>query len=229
MRAKLHGGRHRPADGSSRALPDVAVKRLPVYLRALGELAVGGQEIVSSAELAAHTGLTSEQIRKDLAMLGGFGTRGVGYHVERLGSSIRSCLGLDREVPVALVGAGHLGTALSRYNESRRQQPRIGAIFDSDPAKVGQRLGGALIRGMDEIDATVRALGIRMAIIAVPAVGAQVVAMRLVAAGCDVLLNFAPVRLDLPAEVRVHNVDLAMELEALAYYVRPDAPGAEGE
>jgi redox-sensing transcriptional repressor len=217
-----------PAAGRPRLLPDVAVKRLPVYLRALGDLRAAGAEIVSSAELAERTGLTSEQIRKDLAALGGFGTRGVGYRIEGLSASIRSALGLDRPVAVALVGAGHLGNALARYNEGRRQEPRIGAIFDADPAKVGESLGGTVVRGMSELDEVVGAAGIRLAMIAVPAAAAQEVADRLVRAGCDVLLNFAPVRLGLPPHVRCHNVDLAMELEALAYYVRPDvpAPGA---
>jgi redox-sensing transcriptional repressor len=219
------GGPHPTAAGAGARdrLPEVAVRRLPVYLRALSDLQAAGYTIVSSAELAERTGLTSEQIRKDLAMLGGFGTRGVGYRLDRLTATIRSVLGLDRPVPVALVGAGHLGTALARYNESRRQQPSIRAIFDADPSKVGQPLGGTVVRSMDELDATVRELGIRLAIIAVPASAAQQVAERLVAAGCDVLLNFAPVRLSLPAGIRVHNVDLAMELEALAYYVRAEA------
>jgi redox-sensing transcriptional repressor len=213
-----------PAAGRARLLPDVAVKRLPVYLRALGDLRAAGWEIVSSAELAERTGLTSEQIRKDLAALGGFGTRGVGYRLDVLVASIRSVLGLARPVPVALVGAGHLGNALARYNEGRRQEPRIGAIFDADPAKVGEALGGSVIRPMDELGAVVAAQGIRLAIIAVPAAAAQEVADRLARAGCDVLLNFAPVRLSLPPGVRCHNVDLAMELEALAYYARPDVP-----
>ncbi len=220
-------GLHRKSRGEAyRVLPDVAVKRLPVYLRALGDMLASGAQIVSSAELAERTGLTSEQIRKDLAMLGGFGTRGVGYRIETLAASIRAVLGLDRPVTVALVGAGHLGTALARYNESRRQQPAIGAIFDADPGKVGAALGGSRVRSMDELDAAIAELGIRMAIIAVPAPFAQQVADRLVSAGCDVLLNFAPVRLNLPAGIRVHNVDLAMELEALAYYVRPEAEQA---
>ncbi len=205
-------------------LPDVAVKRLPVYLRALSDLEAQGNDIVSSAQLAQHTGLTSEQIRKDLAMLGGFGTRGVGYRIGHLAASIREVLGLDREVPVALVGAGHLGTALARYNHGRRQQPRIVAVFDTAPHKQGERLGDNVIQSMAELAHTVRLLHVRMAIIAVPAAQAQGVAEQLAAAGCDVLLNFAPVRLELPAPVRVHNVDLAMELEALAYYVRAEEP-----
>lgn len=225
MAGRTRGLHRRRGADPSRGLPDVAVKRLPVYLRALSDLHSGGQTIVSSAELAARTGLTSEQIRKDLAMLGGFGTRGVGYQIDTLAASIRAVLGLDDEVPVALVGVGHLGTALARYNQSRRQQPHIVVAFDADPEKVGRLVGGATVRGMDELPLVIGALGVRLAIIAVPAPVAQAVADALAGAGCDVLLNFAPVRLTLPAGVRVHNVDLAMELEALAYYVRsPAAP-----
>jgi len=214
--------RSAPSGGWRKTLSDVAVRRLPVYLRALNELHAAGVEITSSAELAQKTGLTSEQIRKDLASLGGFGTRGVGYRTALLAASIRAVLGLDREVPVALVGAGHLGTAFARYNHARRQQPRIYAIFDSDPAKVGLEIGGTTVQDISELEPTVRRLGIRLAVIAVPAAAAQEVADQLVRAGCDVLLNFAPVRLALPEGVRVHNVDLAMELESLAYYVRPE-------
>ena len=215
--------------GGPRALPEVAVKRLPVYLRALREMETAGLEIVSSAELAQRTGLTSEQIRKDLAMLGGFGTRGVGYRLDTLTASIRGVLGLDREIPVALVGAGHLGTALARYNQVRHQQPRIAVAFDTDPAKVGQRIGGVPVRSMDDLPAVVPALGLRMAIVTVPAAAAQQVVDRLAAAGCLVALNFAPVRLNVPAGLRVHNVDLAMELEAMAYYVRADAAAGDGD
>lgn len=222
---RVRGVRRLGLPSASTRLPEVAVKRLPVYLRALGLLRAQGEEIVSSAQLARETGLTSEQIRKDLAMLGGFGTRGVGYKIAVLSESIRGVLGLEREVPVALVGAGHLGTALARYNESRNQQPRIVAVFDSAPDKVGGQLGPTPVSAMDDLDETVRRLGIRMAIIAVPVGAAQEVADRLVAARCDVLLNFAPRRLSVPEGVRIHNVDLAMELEALAYYVRPEIDG----
>ncbi len=207
-----------------RHLSALTVKRMPVYLRALNEMSAAGVEVVSSADLARSTGLTSEQIRKDLAMLGGFGTRGVGYRTDALRTTIRDVLGLEREVAVGLVGAGHLGTALARYNESRRQQPRIVAIFDVDPAKIGQRLGGCVVQPMALVADCVQRLRIRLAIIAVPARVAQEVAEILVQAGCDALLNFAPLRLSLADGVRVHNVDLAMELEALAYYVREPDP-----
>lgn len=200
-------------------IPEVAVKRLPIYLRVLGECAAGGLEIVSSAELARRTGLSSEQIRKDLAYFGGFGTRGVGYRTEVLQDRIRRVLGLDRDVAVALVGAGHLGTALARYNQGRHQHVRFAAIFDADPAKVGEVIAGIEVRTVSELADVVRRLRIRMAVIAVPAAAAQEVADALVAAGVEALLNFAPVKLSVPPGVQVQNIDLSLELQALAYYV----------
>lgn len=204
--------------GISRSrIPQVAIKRLPVYLRALTELAASHVEIVSSAELARLTGFSSEQIRKDLAYFGGFGTRGVGYHTEALLDRIRRILGLHREVGVALVGAGHLGTALARYNQTRHHV-HIQAIFDSDPAKIGQELGGVVVRDVAELTAAVAAEKIRMGVIAVPAAEAQHVATKLCEAGVEAILNFAPIRLDVPANVHVENIDLSQALQALSYY-----------
>jgi redox-sensing transcriptional repressor len=207
----------------------VAVKRLPVYLRVLGECAAAGLEIVSSAELARRTGFSSEQIRKDLGYLGGFGTRGVGYATEALQGRIRRVLGLDRDVSVALVGAGHLGTALARYNQGRHQHVHIAAIFDADPAKVGEVVGGVRVRPVSELRAAVAEAGIRMGVIAVPAGAAQEVAEALVEAGVEAILNFAPVKLAVPPRVQVQNIDLSLELQALAYYTSGTGEAEEGE
>jgi redox-sensing transcriptional repressor len=189
-------------------IPQVAVKRLPVYLRALGDL-------------ARLTGFSSEQIRKDLAYFGSFGTRGVGYHTDALLERIRRVLGLHRDVAVALVGAGHLGTALARYNQGQEQHVDIRAIFDADPAKIGQPLGGTCVRDVAELPRVVREEGIRMGVVAVPAAEAQRVADALCAAGVEAILNFAPVRLEVPPGVHVENIDLSQALQALAFYVSP--------
>jgi len=206
--------------------PDVAIKRLPVYLRVLAELEAAGSDVVSSADLARRTGFSSEQIRKDLAYFGSFGTRGVGYSTAGLASGIRRVLGLDREVAAVLVGAGHLGTALARYNVGREQHVNLVAIFDIDPAKLGQELGGTRVRSVTELPAVVRRLGVRLGVIAVPAAAAQTVAEDLVGAGVVALLNFAPVKLSLPAHVQVQNIDLSLELQALAYYLAGEAEAA---
>jgi redox-sensing transcriptional repressor len=205
------------------------VQRLPVYLRALDELAAAQVDIVSSAELGRRTGFSSEQIRKDLAHVGSLGTRGVGYRTEVLAAQLRGVLGLDRQVDAALVGAGHLGTALARYSHGRHQQVRIAAIFDADPAQAGRVLGGVAVRPAAQLRAALRREGIRMAVLAVPAAEAQSVADELVAGGVAAILNFAPVKLDVPSGVRVRNIDLNLELQALAYHLRGDltSDGAE--
>jgi redox-sensing transcriptional repressor len=210
----------------SARIPQVAVKRLPVYLRALAELAGQHVEIVSSADLARLTGFSSEQIRKDLAYFGSFGTRGVGYHTDALLQRIRRVLGLHRDIAVALVGAGHLGTALARYNQGREQHVEIRAIFDADPAKIGQSLGGARVRDIADLPRVVAEQGIRMGVVAVPAAEAQRVADALCAAGVEAILNFAPVRLEVPPSVHVESIDLSQALQALAYYITP--AGADG-
>lgn len=199
-------------------IPDVSVRRLPVYLRALSDLEAQGVAVVSSAELARRTGFSSEQIRKDLAYFGAFGTRGVGYATARLRERVRRILGLDREVAAALVGAGNLGTALARYVLSRDHGVRIAAIFDSDPARVGAVIGGVPVQPAERLEEECRRLEVRIGIVAVPAPAAQEVAERLARAGAVALLNFAPVHLRLPPGVHVHDVDLSLALQSLAYY-----------
>lgn len=198
--------------------PDVVVKRLPVYLRVLGELIEGGTEVVSSAELARRTGFTSEQIRKDLACFGAFGTRGVGYSTYLLSDRIRKILGLNREVNVALVGAGNLGTALARYNISRHKDVRIVAVFDNDTEKIGRKIDEIEITSVDEIDRMVKDLDIKIGIIAVPAGEAQAVADRLINAGVEAILNFSPAKLKTSPGCYLQNIDLTTELQSLAYY-----------
>jgi redox-sensing transcriptional repressor len=207
-------------------IPDVAVKRLPVYLRALADLQTAEVEIVSSAELARRTGFSSEQIRKDLAYFGSFGTRGVGYSTESLARGIRRVLGLDRAVDGVLVGAGHLGTALARYNQNREQHVNLVAIFDADPSKVGQTIGGTRVLPVSMLGQVVRERRVRLAVVAVPAAAAQAVVRDLVEAGVLALLNFAPVKLHVPPHVQVQNIDLSLELQALAYYLTPEDAAA---
>lgn len=199
-------------------IPEVSVRRLPVYLRVLTELAEQQVEVVSSAELARRTGFSSEQIRKDLAYFGAFGTRGVGYHTELLRTRIRQILGLDRDVRAALVGAGNLGTALARYVLTRDHGVRIVAIFDSDPRRVGAEIAGVPVRPAEQLEDACRRLDVRIGIIAVPAQAAQQVAERLARAGVVALLNFAPVRLRVEPPVHVQDVDLSLALQSLAYY-----------
>lgn len=199
-------------------IPEAAIKRLPVYLRILGELIEGDVPIVSSAELAERTGFSPEQIRKDLAYFGAFGTRGVGYDTALLSRRIAKILGLHHGVKAALVGAGHLGTALARYSLSKHKDVRIVAIFDRDPAKVGTEIQGIIIQDTGELADTIRALGIKIGIITVPASEAQRVAEIMAQAGVEAILNFAPAKLRVQGDVFIQNIDLTIELQSLAYY-----------
>lgn len=200
-------------------IPEVAVRRLPVYLRVINELRESEITVISSAELARKTGFSSEQIRKDLAYFGAFGTRGVGYNTEILSERLTQILGLDKGVKVAVVGAGNLGTALARYNIGRHPDIQVAAVFDSDWDKIGKKIEDVEIRPMEELKREVESRGIKMAIIAVPASSARPVADRLVTAGIEAILNFSPVKLDYDPPVFVQNIDLSIELQSLAYYV----------
>lgn len=198
-------------------IPDAAIKRLPVYLRVLEEMAAADIPIISSAELAEKTGFSPEQIRKDLAYFGAFGTRGVGYDTNMLSRRISRILGLHQGVRAALVGAGHLGHALARYSISRHKDIKITAIFDVDPEKVGTEIMGVPIQSMDELVSTCRDQGIKIGILTVPASEAQAAAELLQQGGVEAILNFAPAKLKLDG-VFVQNIDLTIELQSLAYY-----------
>lgn len=199
-------------------VPEAAVKRLPIYLRVLSDLAEEGAEVISSAELSRLTGLSSEQIRKDFVYFGVLGKRGVGYRIGHLCHRLRQLLGLEEEVRVALVGAGNLGTALARYNLMRQKEVRITAVFDRDWDKVGKKIEHLEILPMEDLERVIREQGIKMAIIAVPPSSAREVADALVEAGVKAILNFSPVKLDGRGKAYVKNIDLTMELEALAFY-----------
>jgi redox-sensing transcriptional repressor len=184
----------------------------------LEETAAAEVQIISSAELAEKTGFSPEQIRKDLAYFGAFGTRGVGYDTVLLSRRIARILGLHQGVKAALVGAGHLGYALARYSISRHKDVRLTAIFDTDPAKIGTDIMGVVIRPMSELLATVRDEGIKIGILTVPAPEAQAAADKLQEGGVEAILNFAPAKLRMGEGVFVQNIDLTIELQSLAYY-----------
>ncbi len=198
------------------------VRRLATYYRALRELSDAGDSVVSSRVLAERSGVTPAQVRKDLSYFGNFGKRGLGYDIGHLAERIRTILGLDRRWKVGLVGAGNIGSALFSYEPFRRQGFDIVAIFDASPQKVGQGWEGLEIQPMGEFAASAAATGMEIAILATPAKVAQEVADVVVAAGVRAILNFAPVRLDIPSGVALRNVDMAVELESLSFALRAE-------
>lgn len=209
-------------------VPDVSIGRLALYLRALGglDLSGAGRTYISSNELGKIAGVSPAQVRKDLALFGEFGKQGVGYDAVNLYHELEQILGCDQAISVAIAGVGELGIALVRYSAARRREDDrypflIAAAFDADPKKVGKVASGtAPIYHYSEIPERVRAAGIRMGIISVPARAAQDVAELMAVGGIKGILNFAPVRLALDSEIQVVQADVSLELVRLAYYIR---------
>lgn len=200
-------------------IPEMTIRRLSVYSRCLVQLEEDGLRTVSSQELAERFNLNSAQVRKDLAYFGEFGVRGIGYYVAGLKAELQRILGLDREWAVALVGFGNLGSALVHYRGFARQGFRIAAIFDADPGKIHREVSGMPVFAMQDLAREVKARGISIGMVAVPPESAQAVVEDLVAAGIKAILNFAPVRLRVPRDVRLKDVDLSIELETLSFYL----------
>ncbi len=202
-----------------KSIPEPTIARLPRYLRSFSEFAQQDQLVISSKELAAVSSINPAQVRKDLAYFGQFGQRGIGYDVKTLDAKMREILGLHKTWRIALVGAGHLGTALLQYGGFSKAGFRVEAAFDVDPSKVGWELEGVRIWATPAIRQVVREKKIEIGIIAVPASQAQRVADDLVDAGVRAIVNFAPCALTVPKSVLVRGVDLASELEHLTYFL----------
>ncbi len=195
------------------------MSRLSLYLRELQQLDRSGCKTISSTKLGRRLGITDAQVRKDFAYFGQFGYPGIGYRCGELVEEIRRILGTNRVWPAALVGCGNLGQALLGYRGFTKQGFRVVAAFDVNPDIVGREIEGLKVQHLDELAKTTTQEGIRLAILAVPSASAMTVAERLVESGISGILNFAPVTLNLPSTVSVVGVDLAMELEQLAFAV----------
>lgn len=199
--------------GLSRA----TVTRLPLYLRLLDELE-GRNDTVSSELLAPAAGVNAANVRRDLSDLGFQGTRGVGYSAPALRDRIRRELGIENRRLVAIIGAGNLGTALARYTGLSKRGFDVVSIYDVDDDRIGETVGNITIKSLDEMPVDCREGCFDMAILAVPAGAAQGVADVLAKAGVSSILNFAPVRVNVPESVAVRQVDLSTELQILSYY-----------
>ncbi len=215
--AVRHQKNRKTPGGAGSPISDAVVRRLSYYLRELERLVEQGRETISSVELARPLALTDSQVRKDLACFGQFGLRGRGYRCRELAAAIRTILGTERDWPVAVVGLGNLGRALLGYRGFAEHGFPIVAGFDVDPQRLIPPVPGVVLKPISELDVVVRQLGIRLAILAVPAAAAQDVAEKLIRAGISGILNFAPIALSLPRQVRLVRVDLAMELEQLSH------------
>ncbi|MGH9092749.1 MAG: redox-sensing transcriptional repressor Rex [Acidimicrobiales bacterium] len=205
-------------EGRPRRISEATVVRLPVYQRILSELLRGGTTTVSSEQLAAGARVNAAKVRKDLSVLGSFGTRGTGYDVAFLISQIDRALGVGRDWPVAVVGVGNLGRALVNSEGFSSRGFRVAAVFDVDPAIVGQRVGPVAVRHVDELPTLAGTERPAIGVVATPAAAAQEVANALVAIGVKSILNFAPSVLTVPPDVLLRYVDLSIELQVMSFY-----------
>ena len=203
----------------SEKISELTTNRLSVYLRCLNDLAAAGARTVSSKVLADRFHLNSAQIRKDLAYFGEFGVRGVGYKVEALRDHLVHILGLDKGHSVCIIGAGRLGTALADYYGFRKANFTVAALFDADPKKIGKKVGNVEILDIKNFAAVVKRDKIEVAVIAVPAVNAQNALERVIKAGIKAVMNFAPVALKTPSDVKLKTIDLTTSLESLSYFL----------
>lgn len=202
-----------------RTVPDIVIGRLPIYLRALAHMAAEGTRITASKELAERLGMSSAQIRKDLSHFGEFGKQGMGYDVAYLRDQLRSILQLDRQWEMVLVGAGDLGHAIAHYAGFEDWGFHVVTVFDNNPQKIGRRLGKFEIRDSAYLADQVQEMGIKIGITAVPAAAAQAVVDELVRGGVRAILNYAPITVTVPPEVRVQYVDPVVYLQRMSFYL----------
>ena len=203
----------------NKSVPDIVIGRLPIYLRALSHLLAEGKQITASKDLAERLGISSAQIRKDLSHFGEFGKQGMGYNIVYLQEQLKNILNVDRQWDMVLVGAGDLGHAVTHYAGFEGRGFRITCVFDNDPQKIGRRMGRFEICDVAQLTETVRQEGIKVAVVAVPASAAQSVVDDLVAGGVKAILNYAPITVMTPPDVRIQYIDPVIHLQHMTYYL----------
>jgi redox-sensing transcriptional repressor len=208
-------------------IPEIVIKRLPLYLRTLNSLAAQGQTVTSSQEMGEKLGISSTQIRKDLSYFGEFGKHGTGYDISYLQDELQQILQVSQRWNVALIGAGDLGRAILRYSGFEDGGFTIAAVLDKDKQKIGRQVGKLNVLDIATLPQIIHKHGVRIAIIAVPASEAQEVADALVNAGVRAILCYAPVSLQLPAHVQVHYIDPVIGLQSMTYYLSRTERGME--
>jgi len=200
-------------------IPDIIIGRLPVYLRALQRMADKGMRTTSSQELGEHVGISAAQIRKDISQFGEFGKQGTGYSISYLIDKLREILKVNRMWDVVVVGAGELGHALSRYQGFVNRGFRVVMVFDNDPSKIGTKIGEFIVEDSANMVDRICNANIKIAMLTVPASSAQFTTDKLIQAGIKAILNYAPVSLNVPTNVRVQYIDPVSHLQRMTYYL----------
>ena len=200
-------------------IPDIIIGRLPVYLRALQRLSNKGIQTTSSQELGEIVGISAAQIRKDISQFGEFGKQGTGYSIPFLVERLQDILKVDRVWDVIVVGMGDIGHALARYNGFTNRGFRVTMVFDNDPQKIGQKVGDFEIFDTSTLAEKIKQNKIKIAMLTVPAPAAQEISDQLVKAGIRAILNYAPINLTVPNNVRVQYIDPVAHLQRMTYYL----------
>jgi len=204
---------------SNQEIPNIIIGRLPIYLRTLQRMTQEDQHMTSSQELGDRLGLSAAQIRKDLSQFGEFGKQGTGYNITFLVEQLQRILKLDRVWDMAIVGAGDVGHALAYYQGFRNRGFQATLIFDNDKNKIGTTIGDLTVQNTDEMVSAINEAGVKISMVVVPADVAQMVTDQLVKAGVKAILNYAPIQLVVPEDVRVENIDPATHLQKMSYYL----------
>jgi redox-sensing transcriptional repressor len=200
-------------------VPDIVIGRLPLYLRALTQMAQQGKEITSSQELGGQLGISSAQIRKDLSQFGEFGKQGTGYNIQYLMEQLKRILNLDKIWDVALIGAGDLGTAVANYGGFVDRGFRIRSVYDNDPGIIGTVAGSFTVRSMDRLERDLQEMGITIVMLAVPASHAQEVTDILLNTNIEAILCYAPTSISVPESIKVQYIDPVLHLQHMTYYL----------
>ncbi len=204
---------------ADKQIPDIIVSRLPRYLRALDYMQRNGIKTTSSQELGEAIGISAAQIRKDLSQFGEFGKQGTGYSVRFLIDQLKAILHVDRSWDLALVGVGDLGHALAGYQGFLNRGFRIVLAFDNDPDKIGKSVSGLTILPLESLEEEIKRSGVKIAMLTVPAAAAQEVAEKLVKGGIRAILNYAPMQLNLPNDIRIEYIDPMTKLQHMTFYL----------
>jgi redox-sensing transcriptional repressor len=200
-------------------IPDIVVARLPQYLRSLQRMAREGRQVTSSQELAERLGISAAQIRKDLSQFGEFGKQGTGYHITFLTEQLQKILHVNHDWDMVVVGAGGIGSAIARYKGFNNRGFNVRYIFDNDPEVIGSKVGDFVVQDYARMGETIRANGIKLAMIAVPTSIAQDVTNKLIEAGIRAILNYAPISINVPQGVLVQYIDPSIHLQRMTYYL----------
>jgi redox-sensing transcriptional repressor len=204
----------------NREIPEIVIGRLPIYLRTLGRLEQNGKMVTSSQELGEMLNISPPQIRKDLSQFGEFGKQGTGYVVHYLAKQIRKILNLDQVWDLAVVGSGDVGHALVSYQGFLDRGFQVKLIFDNDPKIIGNKIGAFTVLDVKFLKPKIQEFGVKIAMLTVPAQSAQVVTDLLVDAGIRAILNYAPIQISTPSDVRVQYLDPAIHLQKMTYYLK---------